>query len=333
MNKKATLTFCFGVLTVLGISQDQQFTQFYAVPTAINPSFAGASVQSRMSTQYRNQWAAIPGAFQAANFSFDQYLPAFKSGVGLLASYNKAGSGGLRSNSVAFQYAYETRIKRNWFFRPSLQFGYVQSNIDFNKLRFYDQMIREGNPVSIEQGIYQPTSYFDFGAGVLTYGPNFWLGASAYHANNPNASLYPNSTTPLARKMSVHGGWRIRIKGNSLTRLDHYMVLAANYISQQKFDQLDFGMYYEFSPVILGIWYRGLPLKGNGYGLPNHDALAVLLGIQAANYKIGYSYDITVSTLGVGSSAGSHEITLSYQWANKHNEKSNKKRIMPCAKF
>ena len=44
-------------------AQDQQFTQFYAVPTAVSPSFAGASIQSRVSMQYRNQWAAIPGGF------------------------------------------------------------------------------------------------------------------------------------------------------------------------------------------------------------------------------------------------------------------------------
>lgn len=314
-------------------AQDQQFTQFYAVPTQMNPAFAGASVQSRASLQYRNQWSAIPGAFQAGNFAFDQYLPSMKSGVGLLAQYTRAGSGGLRASSVAFQYAYETRIKRNWFFRPALQFGYVTQNIDFNRLRFYDQMIRDGGPQSLEQGLFQPTSYFDFGAGMVTYGPKFWFGASAYHANSPNASLYPNGKAPLARRMSVHGGMRIRIKGRSLTRLDHHIVVAANYQSQQKFDQLDFGFYYEVSPIVIGLWYRGLPMKGNGYGLPNHDAVAVLLGIQAASYKIGYSYDVTVSTLGIANSAGSHEITLSYQWANKHNQKSMKKRIMPCAKF
>jgi type IX secretion system PorP/SprF family membrane protein len=260
-------------------------------------------------------------------------MPSWKSGLGLLCNYNKAGSGGLRSSSVSFQYAYEARIRRNWFFRPALQFGFVQQNIDFNKLRFYDQMLRDGNPTSFEQGIYQPTSYFDFGAGVLTYGPKFWFGASAFHANSPNASLYPSSTVPLARKVSVHGGLRIRIKGHSHTRLDHHIVLAANYQAQQKLNLLDFGMYYEVSPIIIGMWYRGLPMKSNHYGYPNQDAVAVLIGVQAANYKIGYSYDITISTLGIATTAGSHEITLSYQWANKHNAKSEKKRIVPCAKF
>jgi type IX secretion system PorP/SprF family membrane protein len=314
-------------------AQDQQFTQFYAVPTAVSPAFAGASVQSRLSAQYRNQWAAVPGGFSAFNMSFDQFMPNINSGMGLLVNYDQAGTGALRSTGVAFQYAYEARIRRNWYFRPALQFGYVSKAIDFDKLTFYDQMIRDGAQQSLEQGTIRPVNYFDMGAGLLTYGPKFWFGLSAFHNNTPDQSFYNYNEDPLARKISAHGGVRIRIKGNSLTRLDHYMVLAANYLSQQQFDQLDFGFYYEFSPVILGLWYRGLPMKSNNYGYINHDAVAVLLGFQAARYKFGYSYDVTVSKLGIGSSAGSHEISLVYQWSSRHNQRSKKIRIMPCAKF
>jgi type IX secretion system PorP/SprF family membrane protein len=314
-------------------AQDQQFTQFYAAPTAVSPAFAGASVQSRVSAQYRNQWAAIPGGFSAVNLSFDQFMPNINSGLGLLVSYDQAGTGALRTTGVAFQYAYEARLKRNLYFRPALQFGYVTKAIDFDKLTFYDQMIRDGQQPSLEQGTIRPVNYFDMGAGALIYGPKFWLGLSGFHNNSPDQSFYENSENPLARKISAHGGVRVRIKGNSLMRLDHYMVFAANYLSQQQFDQLDFGFYYEFSPIILGLWYRGLPMKSNGYGYANHDAIAVLLGFQASRYKFGYSYDITLSRLGIGSSAGSHEISLVYQWSTKHNQRSKKIRIMPCAKF
>ncbi len=314
-------------------AQDQQFTQFYAVPTAVSPSFAGASIQSRVSMQYRNQWAAIPGGFNSGNITFDQFMPNLNSGIGMLVSYDQAGSGALRSSTVAVQYAYEARIKRNLFFRPSLQLGYGQKSIDFEKLTFYDQLVREGDEASLEAGTVRPVNYYDMGAGMLLYSPKLWLGVSAFHNNAPDVSLYDSQKTPLARKLSVHGGYRIRLKGNSLRKLDHYMVVAANYLAQQQFDQLDLGFYYEFSPMILGMWYRGLPMKSNSYGYFNHDALAFVLGFQAGNYKVGYSYDITVSKLGIASSGGSHEVSLVYQWANKHNQRAKKIRIMPCAKF
>jgi len=66
---------------------------------------------------------------------------------------------------------------------------------------------------------------------------------------------------------------------------------------------------------------------------PNNDAVAAIIGYYAGPYKIGYSYDITISSLGIGNSAGTHEISLVYEWANKRNIKLAKRRIMPCAKF
>jgi len=327
------LLFLFLLVELELVAQDQQFTQFYAVPTYVNPAFAGASVQSRIATQYRNQWSAIPGAFSAFNMSYDQYLPNLNSGIGMLVHHDRAGSGALRTTGAHFQYAYEARIKRNWFFRPALQFGYVNKAIDFDKLTFYDQMIRDGDQPSVEFGTVRPVNYFDMAAGLLTYGPKFWFGISAFHNNAPNVSFYDNAEVQLVRKISAHGGLRIRLKGNSLMKLDHYVVVAANYQAQRMYDQLDFGFYYEMSPVIFGIWYRGLPAKSNGYGYANHDAVAVLLGFQASRYKIGYSYDITMSKLGIGSSAGSHEISLVYQWSNRVSQRAKKIRIMPCAKF
>ena len=332
--KSTLLNIAFLCLFAMGSwAQDQQFTQFYSVPTAVSPAFAGASVQSRVSMQYRNQWAAIPGGFTSGNITFDQFMPNISSGIGMLVNYDQAGSGALRSTTVAVQYAYEARIKRNLFFRPALQLGYGQSSIDFTKLTFYDQMIREGDEVSLESGTIRPVNYYDMGAGMLLYSPKVWLGASASQLNAPDASLTNSSTVLIPRKISVHGGYRIRLKGQSLRKLDHYMVIAANYLSQQEFDQLDLGFYYEYSPMILGMWYRGLPVKSNTYGYMNHDALAFLVGFQAGNYKVGYSYDITVSQLGIANSGGSHEVSLVYQWANKHNQRAKKIRIMPCAKF
>ncbi len=331
--KRILLLLLILLAAEVGYTQDQQFTQFYALPTQMNPAFAGASVQNRAVSQVRNQWSAIPGAFQAYNFGYDTYISSIRSGLGILVNHDRAGSGALRSTAARFQYAYEARIKRNWFFRPSLEMSLVNKNIDFNRLVFYDQMIRETGVPTLEFPVMEPVSYFDFGAGLLTYGPKFWFGMSVFHLNTPNESVYGFNDVPLGRKYSAHGGLRIRIKGNSLTKLDHFIVLAANYQMQNEFDQLDFGFYYEFSPIILGIWYRGLPAKSNTYGYMNHDALAALIGFQAGKYKVGYSYDITISRLSIASSAGSHELTLSYQWASKKNEKSMKKRIMPCAKF
>ena len=47
-------------------------------------------------------------------------------------------------------------------------------------------------------------------------------------------------------------------------------------------------------------------------GFNNSDAVILLLGYDLEKYKIGYSYDLTVSQLGL-SSGGAHEISLQIQ--------------------
>jgi len=67
MNKmnKIILSFLLISVGLIGLAQDQQFTQFYAVPTAMNPAFAGANLQSRFAMQYRNQWLGIPKGYRS----------------------------------------------------------------------------------------------------------------------------------------------------------------------------------------------------------------------------------------------------------------------------
>ena len=63
----------------------------------------------------------------------------------------------------------------------------------------------------------------------------------------------------------------------------------------------------------------------------NNDAIAILVGLKAPRFNIGYSYDFTISKLTMAS-YGSHEITLSAQMCNPNK---TRKRVwpVPCPKF
>ncbi|MFT4683211.1 MAG: type IX secretion system PorP/SprF family membrane protein [Flavobacteriales bacterium] len=317
------------------IAQDAHFTQFYAAPTHLSPAFAGTTVQSRLSTNYRNQWPSIPGAFVAYNVAYDHYAPELKSGFGILATHERAGSGALRSSSVSAQYAYEVRITRQLFFRPALQFTYSNRNINFNDLVFGDQLIRNNDPTSVEENVFQPINFFDMSSGGLFYSPKFWFGAALHHINQPNESLYPDRIGLLPRKVSMHGGYRFKSgSGGHYRKSGNEIVVAFNYKKQGEFSQLDLGAYWEIDPLVLGVWYRGLPVfKSNDYGYANQDAVAILAGIGTNKFRFAYSYDITVSQLSVGASGGAHEISIVYEWANKRNAHLSKRRVVPCAKF
>lgn len=312
-------------------AQDSHYSQFYATQTYMNPAFAGGSIQHRMSAAYRNQWPNIPGSFQNYSFSYDRYAPNLNSGFGFLATRDQAGSGALSNTTASLLYAYEARLARGWFFRPALQFSYNHRGINFGNLIFGDQLIRDDD-VSLEEGIGNPVNYFDLGGGFLITSKRLWFGGAIHHINQPNESLYGDVFAYNLRKYSVHGGYRVKFDSR-FSKVKSSALFAFNFKKQADFAQLDVGAYYELNPFVAGIWYRGLPTKSNRYGYANHDAVILIVGWYDGPYKFGYSYDVTISQLGVGATGGSHEITLTYEWADKRNKRLAKRRIIPCAKF
>lgn len=328
-----SLTLAFWCILGHAHAQDAQFTQFYAVPTYISPAFAGTGLQSRFGLAMRDQWPSIPGAFVSANFAIDHYLSDVNSGIGLLVHHDKAGSGALRTTTITGQYAYEIELKRKVFLRPALQFGWGTHAVNLSQLTFGDQLARGGSLATLDDHEGTSVSYADMGTGLLFFTPKMWLGVALHHLNRPNRSLIEGEAR-LPRKFSMHGGYRTAIRTPVIRKHAEHVVFAFNYRSQEKFDQLDLGVYYERDPFFAGLWYRGIPLfKQYGPGYMNNDAIAVMVGFIANDLRIGYSYDITISRL-AAYSGGAHEITLGYELAQKHKKRSaNKRRIVPCAKF
>lgn len=313
-------------------SQDAHFTQFYAAPTHLNPAFVGTSIQSRFGLNYRNQWPVLPKSFITYNAYYDQYIPKISSGIGILLNHDQAGSGALSNTSVAVQYAYELRLNRMFSIRPAIQLGYTRKALHQDRLIFGDQLLRDGAETSFETLNYQPVGLLDASSGILLFSEKYWLGASLHHMNEPNEAL-SEGVSVLHKKLSVHGGARVTVGDPRKRSAQKDLVFAFNYKQQAEFDQLDFGAYIELKPISIGLWYRGLPTKSNGYEYANRDGINIIFGYEDRNYKFGYSIDANMNKLGLASTGGAHEISISYSWANKRNKRLSRRRIIPCAKF
>lgn len=314
-------------------AQDPHFTQFYAAPTYLSPAFAGTGVQTRFALQTRDQWPSIPGAFMSYNLAIDHYLSELNSGIGLLATHDRAGSGALRSSSIGVQYAYEIQLKRKVFLRPALQFSYVNQSVDYSRLVFGDQLARGNDLSTFENFAGRNAHYADISGGLLYFTPKVWLGLGLHHLNQPNASLLlKEAIVPM--KLSIHGGRRFKMTTPVIVKNPVSIIAAFNYRMQGKYDQLDIGGYFERDPIFAGLWYRGIPLlKAYEQGYQNNDAISVVIGTKVADWRFGYSYDITISRL-AANSGGAHEITMVYELADKRKRKSMaKRRVVPCAKF
>jgi type IX secretion system PorP/SprF family membrane protein len=314
-------------------AQDMQFTQFNAAPLYLNPGFTGSTIEHRIATSYRNQWTAIPGHYVNYVFSYDYNMAEYNSGLGLLFAREQAGTGGLGNTEIGFLYSYHFRVDKKVFIQPGIKFNYVNRGVNFSKLIFNDQLARGGSSLTTDDIELDNISYLDVTAGILLYSPKLWLGMSFNHINQPNQSL-TNDESPLYMKFSAHGGYKIALEGTDKRSQTNYINVAFQYKAQQKFDQLDLGVYYTHNPLVFGIWYRGIPLLKSYEGVLNNDAVALIVGYTLVDYNlsIGYSYDATISRLATNS-AGSHEISLIYEMASKKKKRRKRKFFAPCAKF
>jgi type IX secretion system PorP/SprF family membrane protein len=305
------------------VGQDPQFTQFYANKLYLAPSFAGATKQSRIGTIYRNQWSGIPGGFNTIAFSFDHYFANFNSGLGLLLVRDMAGSGRLGFTNVGVQYSYDFQINDYLHIRPGMHFMYTRYGIDFYKLKFFDQI--NGNPTSFEDPPEnEGLGAADAAVSALVYTDKLWIGSTVDHLFRPNEGFYSNKAiVPI--KVSIFGGYQLMRQGRLLRPIDETLSVAFMYRQQKDKKQLDLGLYWNKAPVVLGFWYRGIPLVNSERG----DALAALVGFKMEGFSLGYSYDFTISNL-INSTHGAHEVSLVYEFTT-----SRKKKIhaIPCPEF
>lgn len=330
--KRWLIIFWLLVTGIVCLSQDPQFSRFYSNALYMAPSFAGSTGQNRMALNYRNQWPSIKYGYQTYTASFDHYFDKLNSGAGILFLQDVAGSGFLTSTNISLLYSYDFRIFNFIHVRPGMAFTYTQRSIDFNKLTFRDQMSAVGNaPSSGEVVSFEKADDIDFAFSGLVYSDNFWAGISLDHLLHPNQSLYEqeyddDNVALLATKTQVFGGWKFIVKERLLRPKPTTLQLAFLCKNQAGYNQLDFGFYWNYAPLVLGIWYRGIPVFNE---ISNNDAVVLLIGIQYLQYNIGYSYDFTTSGL-IANSGGSHELSLSYSFGKPGKKRRRLKKMVPC---
>lgn len=328
------ILFCISIKVV---GQDPHFSQYYSAPMYLNPAFTGTGSDHRFIANYRNQWPNLANGFVTYSFSYDYNLHDLRSGVGLLATVDKAGSANLSSTSFGFLYSYKVQLSNKWIVTPGLYFGYGRRSIDFNKLVFGDQLefSNDGQAPTTDPsfGSLGSTGYFDFGSGILVYNKTFWAGFSAYHLNQPNRSLL-GEESEIPVKTSLHAGVKIPLY-NGMFKRERVSSIAPSFVYQNQgsFDQLDVGLHFLYEPIMIGVWYRGIPIQQNTKDNVSQDAAVLILGLQFDQLELAYSYDFTISELGTVS-GGAHEVSIKYSMdINMRSKTKRKDKFIPCPTF
>ncbi len=281
-------------------AQDPTFTQFYANPVYLNPALSGSSGCPRVALNYRNEWPQLTGNYVTYAAAYDSYFKNISGGVGLVAMHDVQGQGTIQTSMIGASYSYYLKVNRKFRLMFGTQAAYYQKYLDWSKLTF-------GDMIDPRRGfIYQTgdvprgngrRGFFDVSAGMVGFSKNFYFGAAFHHLNRPDESLILGESR-LPIKITGHIGANIKLGQRGRYSSTTFLSPNIIYQNQNGFQQLNVGAYLKYESFTIGAWYR------------NKDAFILLVGINTDKYRIGYSYDLTVSQLGNGVSGGAHEVSL-----------------------
>ena len=302
-------------------AQDPIFTQFYSNPVYLNPAFAGSNKCPRIVSNFRNQWPGFSGDFITTSLTYDQYVDKIKGGLGIILMSDQIAKT-LKSNEASFVYSYHQHLSRKFTLNFGIQGTYISKSVDRSNLTFGDMIHpRRGFVLSTQDVInYAPVDIFDFSAGILGYTDKFYVGFATHHLTEPSFSyISTNNTSFLNRRYTAHAGTEISLNSKSLfSEEEKSLSPSVLFIKQGDFQQLNFGLYYRKGNYVVGAWYR------------EGDSFIVTLGMNTKLLRIGYSYDLTTSQIGVYS-GGSHEISIALKLYCAPKKKSL--RAMSCPSF
>jgi len=310
------------ILSFNAQSQDPQFTQFYANPIYLNPAFAGSHGCPRFAVNYRNEWPSLSGNYVTYSVSYDHYFKNIKSGIGVIATHDQQGQGTIYTSSLGLVYSYHLKVNRKFSLMFGAKAAMTNKYLDWDKLTFGDMIDpRRGfiyQTGDVPRGPESGRFFFDASAGMVGYSKNFFFGVAVNHLNMPDESMIEGESR-LPMRFTGHVGAEIKLGKNSQYNNVTSIMPNVIYQYQNGFQELSLGTYVKYGVFNVGAWYR------------NRDAFILSIGINTGNFKIGYSYDVTVSKLNNGVSGGSHEISLGLNLNCK--DKPSSFRTISCPSF
>jgi len=313
--------------------QDVFFSQPFATRLHTNPAFTGLIDDYSVTLSYRNQFPTLAGSFVSAQAAADVRLntPGQHHALGLLLNQDRTGAVGYTRLEMGALYAYHTRLTERLALSGGLRASYGRQRVGYDNFVFGDQIMEDGSVVgpSAESLNFLPVNYLSLGTGAVLYTDQAWLSLAGQHLNQPNLGFQKQSQLPIL--LSLSGGYKFFVVKPSVgtaTREISCTPVAA-YTRQGGSQRVDTGVYVTASPVTLGAVYRNISLPGS---VGAQHVLAVVAGIEAGALRVGYSYDVGLSSLSADL-GGAHELTLALRAFDRleNAHRRLKRRVYPTA--
>ncbi|RNI27003.1 PorP/SprF family type IX secretion system membrane protein [Rufibacter latericius] len=303
---------CFSLLSPFGaMAQETVSTLPYAHRLFLNPAFTGLLSDYSITAGYRSQWTGVNNGFSTQWASGEYRFQENKNALGATFLADKAPTGGYQKIQAGLLYAYHTKLREKLDLSAGMQVGYGSQKPSTNGLVFEDQLNSNGTisgPTAETFGL-DKTSYLTLSGGLLLFTPQFWLGVSGHHVNNPQVGEMAASTVGPTFQMQT--GYRFYVRSHF--DRDHFeeisFIPTLSYTHQRSFNRLDASVYANITPVTVGLGLAFLPGAKNTSFTSTFQGL---VGVTHTEFKIGYGYrhPLAASPISLGPT---HELVLSFE--------------------
>lgn len=290
-----------------GAQQRIEFSQYMLNLGSVNPAAAGNNGLINIFGTFRSQYAGFPNAPLTFDVSADIgfNIGKTKHGAGVRFYDNSAGI--FAFQDVAVTYAYRVPLGKGTL-SAGFNVDFSTVGIDHDKIHNVESDYHESGDPAIDS---EANDFkVDLAVGVQYFSDKWFAGASLYNILSPEYRLSDEMYFEKTMNMRFMGGYNFSFN-NPLYKLKTYAIVNTDFISWS-------------GAVNANLEYKESYWGGIGYRIDG--AVVFMAGIKVLNgLVIGYSFDLPTSKL--ASSAGSHEVLLSYSFSVDFSKKNKYKSI------
>ncbi|MCF8449849.1 MAG: PorP/SprF family type IX secretion system membrane protein [Taibaiella sp.] len=343
---KRYLNRVFAVI-LIGVSmnsnaQDIHFSQFYENAMLRNPALTGIFTGDyKVGLDYRSQWGNVASPYNTVMLSGETRILVNREindylSFGLVTSFDKAGSVDFNSTQIYPAISYNKALEDVYhtYLSVGLSGGYFTRSVNQAKMTTTNQYINgtfdPANPTG-ENAVFRNMNGYDVGAGVSLNSSldqngafNYYLGVSAFHINTPTQVFTGADPISIPMKWQFNGGF------HSSFSEQFGVTVHGNYSFQQPSNEFILGGFFTWRSVPVGL--PSIFALNFGLFYRNNDAFIPMIRVDYKDVSVGFSQDVTNSSLSANTSgAGATELTFYVRGNYQH--KKNSRDPLFCPRF
>ena len=297
MKKIITIIFLCYASTIVYGQQLPHYSLYMLNEVIINPAALSKEKDNKITFMLRDQWGSFPGAPTTQSISYN-YLnnKKYKRGISVMNDV----TGPISIINAKVSGSFSIPISDANRFAVGVSATFMQYSIDNSKI-----ILSSSTTDNALSSGFDKAMGHSFAIGSYYYSPNYFIGLSVPNIFGSSLDISESSEdNKLEDHYYINGGYNINLKNNN--KIIPSLMLKK--IGGLPF-QLDInlrGGYHDF--LWAGISYR------------TEDAVVALFGVNYDRSSLGYSYDITTSSIRIPSS-GTHGLVYSYRFIKKKKDR------------